>query len=276
MNVQVVGWALGRALLLAVATAVVALLLATTLSGDGAERLATVAYVALIFAAVILLVQRFIPPSVGDEPTAIPGQLFPKFLAFSVGVAIFVSVAAALASQPGAEAIVLVACFALVILAALVRRGALVAINAALLRGGLLDAAIRYVVLLAVGSLALGAILPADATDGFARFAYRLVVAATLLIAASLIAPTRVGALVQAQWRRLRRRAGELADARVFARIASIAGAFAATAFVAASLLPAFYAEPFAMVAYAAVVVAAVSVALECRLKGKDCSAARG
>ena len=54
-------WALEAALRFAIGTCVVALLVATTLSGEAAERFATVAYLAAIFAALTLAVGRFVP-----------------------------------------------------------------------------------------------------------------------------------------------------------------------------------------------------------------------
>ena len=57
---------------------------------------------------------------------------FPTLLGYTLGIVVFVSVVAALVSQPGAELIALAAGFGLVVLTALVRRGAFVSLNARL------------------------------------------------------------------------------------------------------------------------------------------------
>lgn len=257
-------WALGRTLRYAVGTCVVALLLATTLSGEAAERFATTAYLTAIVAAVALALQRFLPRVAAQEqgPAAAP---FPAFLSYSISVVIFLTVVAALVSQPGAEALALIAALALVLVAVLVRCGTMTAFNAALTRGGLLVAASRYVVVTAVGSLGLAALLGGDAAESLITFAFRAIVLATSLIAVSLLAPTSVGLWLQKRCAQTVDKLDRISHAFVFERTASYCAIAAVAALIAASVLPPPFAEPFAILAYAAAAAATFGVAMECR-----------
>jgi hypothetical protein len=257
-------WALARALRFAIGTCVVALVLATTLSGETAERFATTAYLAAIVAAIALAAGRFLPVA-APEKASVSVPVFPKFLAYSTSLAIFLSLAAALVSQPGAEAIAIVACFALVFLAVLVRCGAMAAFNARLVRGGSIVAALRYSVVFGISALAIAALAPSDAVDGITKFAYRLMIFATLVLCISLIAPTRAGLWVQRSSVQTLAWLDKLADALVFERTVSYCAIVAIAAIAVASVLPAPFAEPFAIAAYSATACAAVGVAMECR-----------
>jgi hypothetical protein len=256
-------WALGRALRLAIGSGVVALILATTFAGAVAERLATAAYLAAIFAAIALVAQRFLTES--QEPRTQSAPPFPSFLGYSVSVAILLSAAATLASQPGAEVVLVAACVALVVIAVLVRAGAFAALNVALARGSVLAAATRYAVVAGAGVLVLTALLPADSADGTALLAYRITVIATLLIGASLVAPTRVGGWVVRNGKGFVRELDRLAQALVFERTASFGAILTIALIVPASLMPAPFAEPFVIAAYLAAAVAAFGLAMECR-----------
>lgn len=256
-----VGWVLGRALRLAVATAVIALILATTLQGAGAERLATTAYLAGIFAAVALVIRRFLP---SGEPPPVT-QVFPAFLTFFVSVALLIGVAAMLASDPGAETILVAVCLGIVGVALLVRTGSLAALNSVLVRGGRIEAAARYAVAIATFALILAALLPSGLAGGAANIAYRLMIVAALCIAGVLIAPTPTGLVLKRRFHRLRMQFDTLGDTFVFKRAASSAAILAAAALVVASLLPSAYAEPLAVAAYLAAAVAVVCIAVECR-----------
>jgi hypothetical protein len=255
-------WAVARGLRFAIGTCVIALVLATTLGGAAAERLASAAYLAAIFAAIMLIAARFLPP-----PEERKGQsaAFPAFFSYSVSVALFLSVAAVLVSEPGAEAFAFVAALALVVIAVLARTGGLAAANAAIVQGGLLAAFRRYAVVVGTLALALVALLPADSTEGIAAFAYRITVFATLLLCGSLIAPTRLGRWVAASCMKLLQLVDQLARAFVFERAASYAAIVAVAVIVPASVLPQPFSEPFAVTAYAAALAAAVGVAMECR-----------
>jgi hypothetical protein len=256
-----VGWVLGHALRLAVATAVIALVLATTLQGVGAERLATTAYLAAIFAAIALVIQRFLPA--GDPPPLT--QPFPALLTFFVTVALIIGLAAMLVSDPGAETILVTACLGIVGVAVLIRSGNLAALNSILVRGGRVEAAARYAVAIAVFALVLAAMLPSDLAGGAANIAYRLMILAALFFAALLIAPTPAGLFLKQRFGQFRARFDKLAQALVFERTASSAAVVAAAVLVAASLLPTAYAEPLAVAAYLAAAVAVVCIAVECR-----------
>ncbi|HXO17792.1 MAG TPA: hypothetical protein VN909_06440 [Candidatus Dormibacteraeota bacterium] len=263
LNASAMAWALRRALQLAIATGVVALVFATTLSGEGAERLATTAYLAAIFAAVAIVIQRFLPQS--REAKTRPEHPFPAFLGFFCGVAALLGIVAGFAALPGAEALAVVAGFLIVVVAGLARSGGVVAFNAAIVHGGITVAATRYAVLIGMCALALTALLPPDVARGVAAFAYRLIVVAAVLIAASLIAPTRAGLLIRRRWAGLAQGLDRLAVLFRKERAASYAAAIAVAALITASFFSGSSAEPFAIAAYAAAAVATLVVAVECR-----------
>lgn len=264
VNRATFAWAVSRALRLAIGTCVVALILSTTLSGSAAERFATSAYLAAIFAAVALAIGRFLP-SAGSEAPTVTAPAFPAFLTAAAAVVFFVSVIAGLVAQPGAEVFVLVACAALVVFAVLWRCGTIAAFNAALTRGGIVVAASRYAVLVAVCALAIGALLGGYTAETMVTFAFQAAVAATLLIAASLLTPTKAGNFVQKAYVHTIAALDRLTRAFVFERTASYAAIVAIAAIVPASILPEPYREPFAIAAYAAAFAAAFGVAMECR-----------
>jgi len=264
LNRTTFAWAIGRSLRFAIGTCVVALILATTLSGAAAERFATTAYLAAIFAAVALAIGRFLPSTVPQE-SAVSSPAFPAFLSSSVAVVVLVSVAAGLVSQPGAEGFILAACAVLVFVAVLARCGAIAAFNAALTRGGVVVAASRYAVLIAVCALAIGAVFGGYTGETIVTFAFQVAVAATLLIAASLLMPTKAGTFAQKTYARTTALLDRLTHAFVFERTASYAAIIAIAAIVPATFLPAGYNEPFAIAAYAAALAAAFGVAMECR-----------
>ena len=264
LNRATFAWALGRALRLAIGTSVLALILATTLSGTTAERLATTAYLAAIFAAAALAIGRFLPTGEPDE-SAVASRAFPTFLIYSIGVVILLSVVAGLVSQPGAEGFALAAGAMLVVVAMLGRCGAITAFSAALTRGGIIAAGSRYAVLVAVCALAIGALVGGYTADTIVTFAFQVAVAATLLIAASLLTPTKAGVFVQKTYARTIATLDRLARSFVFERTASYAAIVAIAAIVPATFLPAAHAEPFAIAAYTAAFAAAFGVAMECR-----------
>lgn len=261
MSRSVFAWALSRALRLAIGTCVVGLLLATTLSGDVAERLATAAYLAAIFAAFALVLGRFFPYA-AEERRAVSAA-FPAFLSFSAGVVVFLSLLALLVSQPGAEALILLVAVALIVTAVLVRCGTAGAFNDLLTRGGFLAAVSRYAAVAIVVALALAAIFGAD--DSIVAFAFRLTTVATLAIALSLFAPTKAGLWAQNQYVCAIAELDRLARAFVFERTATYAAIVAVAAMIVASVLPLGYAESFGIVAYVAAASAAFGVAMECR-----------
>lgn len=255
MKRSAAAWALHRAVRFAIGTCIVALILATTLSGDAAERFATTAYLAAIFSAIVLIVQRFVPEPPAETRAASPAP-FPKFLAYSIGIVVIVSVVGALVSQPGAEALTIALCLAAVGAAVLARSGALAALNAALLRGGSLLGASRYAALAAVLAAFFAAFAGGDIAEILAQGAYRLMLCATVFIIASLLLPSSTGDSLRAIWLRVT----ALQD-----RGTLLAAAVAVGAMICAGVVPAPFAEPFAVAAYAAALCAAVGVAIECR-----------
>lgn len=261
MNRSILAWALSRALRLAIGTCVVGLLLATTLSGEAAERLATAAYLAAIFAALTLILGRFFP--YGAEERRVVSAAFPAFLSYSLGVVVFLSVLALLVSAPGAEILILVVAFALIVTAVLVRCGSVGAFNAMLVRGGFLVAVSRYAAAAIVLMLVLAAVYGGD--DSVAAFAFRLTVVATVAIAVSLFARTRAGLWIQERYVGTIEELDRLARAFVFERTASRAAIVAVAAMILASVLPHAYAEAFGILAYVAAATAAFGVAMECR-----------
>lgn len=259
-----IGWALARALRLTIAVGVIALVLATTISGEGAERLATVAYLSAIFAAIVLLVQRLLPAA-PDESGPAWTPTFPSFLTFFMAVALFLGAAAALAAAPGGEALLVAVCAVLVALAVLSKNGTLASVNDRFAQGGMLAQGTRYAVAVAVCALALTALLPADAAGVVASFAYALAIAATMLLAISLFSATPPGAALLARYGRFVGTLDRLTVRCVFERIARYAAIAAAIVMIPAGVLLAPYSEPFAVIAYLAAVAAAFGVAMECR-----------
>lgn len=281
-------WALGGALRFAVGICVVALFLATTLSGDAAERFATTAYLAAIFAAITLAVRRALPAAFEQRGHAAPA--FPTLLTYTIGVVLCLSIVAALVSYPGVEALVFVGSLASIVVAVLVRCGKMAALitvaraplvrasiriaaalqsaHAAVARGGTLLALRRYAVVVALCALGFAALAHRDESD-YAEFAYRVMIVATLLFALSTFAPTRAGIWLRD---RLARTAGlddRVSRALAFQRIACYAAVTCIAAMIAASLAASVLAAPFAegsaIAAYAAAVCATFAVAMECR-----------
>lgn len=256
-------WAVGRALRFSIGTCVVALLLATTLSGDAAERFATVGYLAAIFTAIALIATRFLPPA--DERSGPDRPPFPLFLGYSGGIVFFLAVIAMLVSDPGAEAFALTAAVLLVFFAVLVRCGKVSAFAAALARGGFLAAVTRYAAVLGAAVLALAALIGDAQLETLGTLGYRLMAVATCAVAVSLLAPTKVGIRVQSGWIAFVATLDKLAHAFVFERAAAYGAIVSVAAMLPASLLPQPYSEPFAVAAYVAAVAAAIGVSLECR-----------
>lgn len=164
---QAIAWALQSALRFAVGTCIVALLLATMLSGDATERFATTAYLAAIFAAVILAIQCLVPAEACEHEVSSAGA-FPSLLGYAVGVVIFLSVVAALVSEPGGEALAFIVGFASIVMAVFARS----AMGSALARGS-------FVVVAAM----IAASLLQPFAEPFAIVAYVAAVCATLGVA---------------------------------------------------------------------------------------------
>jgi hypothetical protein len=248
----------------AIGACVLALLLATTLSGEAAERLATTAYLAGIFAAITLVLVRFFPrPEAREQRGLVP--IFPAFLGYFAGIFVLVGAASALASEPVAEGLALAAGFVLLALMVFVRSGTIAALGTALGRGGFIVAASRYVIIAVVAALALAALLGEGSSESIVVFAFRLAVVAAIFVAASLFAPTSAGRWVREHWERSIAALDRMARAFVFERMASYTAIGAVGALIAASVLPQPAAEVFAVTAYLAAAAATFSIAMECR-----------
>lgn len=258
-------WVLGRALQYAIGTAVIALLIAT-ISGADAERFASTAYVAAIVAALLVGVQWFLPSP--SEPVSAPRRpIFPEVFFFSLGVAVLLVCASALIVQPGDEVRLVLVCGAVIFIAVLVRRGAIIAVRQRLDRGDRLSVAMRYASAAAAVAMAASATLASDAGDIFARTAYAAALIATVALAASLIAPTRAGEWLVATCHRVQSAVTTPAGAEVFARTAQYAVATAIAALVLAGLAAPPVGERFATAAYVATLFAALAVVMIWRLR---------
>lgn len=117
-------WALRGAIRFAIATCVVALLLAAYLSGADAERFATTAYLAAFFAAASLAIKQFLPEADRPEQRSSLRPTFVTILRGAAGILVLVCVVAALVAKPIGEGVAIIAGFALVLAAALARNGA--------------------------------------------------------------------------------------------------------------------------------------------------------
>jgi len=264
IDASAVSWAVERALRYAVAITAVALVFAGLSGGEDAERLATTAYLGAFFTVVMLVMRRFLPKPPDELPKT--QALFPLVFAFSVVVAILLATAAALASEPSAEGLLIAACIVTIALAALARSGRIAVAASALLRGGTIAATLRCLGIAVVAILALAALLPGGVAGDFATLAYRVVLAAAIALAIALLAPTAAGRFA----------AKSFEDGVAFARNmgswnltagATYPALAAVAALVAASVAPHDYAEALAIFAYCAVAVAAVAIAMRWRLQ---------
>jgi hypothetical protein len=260
-----VTWALRGATRYAIAAAIVALILACFLPDTDAERFATTAYLAAIFAALALGTQRLVrDPS--TEALGLRSNLsFPGILMFCVGLVILLSAASSFVTDPGAEARLIVYCAIAVLAAAIGRAGALAWLHAKLVAGGPLEASARYLVLVAASALLLSALLPSPSVEFFATLAYAATALATPLIAWSLIGPTPLGALFRQTYADGGEVVAQLSGARVFARMIDASVVTMVASIAAASLLRRPYSEPFATVAWIAAIFAAIGLGIECR-----------
>jgi len=254
-------WALERALRYAIGTCVIAIVLATALSGAAAEQFATSAYLAAFFAALALLFGRIVGRASEEPDAAIP--VFPPFFTFSIAVTLILAVVVPLVSQPGAEALVVAGSLALVAAVALVRSGVALSALSFVKRGIAALTPIRDVVGVGVCLLLVAAFLRGAPADQAAALAYALMIVAALLLAETLIGWARL-----LRWLRLRyARANEVLDeagAQVGRRAARCAAIVAAIALAAASLSPHRGAEAFAFAAFFAAACAAFGVAIAC------------
>lgn len=265
-------WALDRALYLAVATGVLALLLSTLVPDTDAERFATVAYLVAIFTAIVLSIRlgtsRLVIPSLSKDrdcasrrPPKVSIPSFPAALGFAAGVIILLTAATAFASNPGAEVQLIVLCLVAVGVAAMGRAGAFARWRSGLRQGGPLATSTRYAGVVTLVALALAGLLPIEVADFFAKLGYAAACAATIGFLALVLAP-RPGGI----WVRRAYAAGlETSGSAIFQPVIRYAAIALAAAFFIASLLPRWLAEPFAIIGYLAAAVATICLAAECR-----------
>jgi hypothetical protein len=247
---------LRRALRYTVGTAIVALLGSNLLSDTDAERLATTAYLALIFAVVTLAALHFL--SGGETETKRPLVVtFPAALQSVVLVTIVIFVGAALAGQPGAEAFAFLACAAFAAFMALSGGGLFRTLHVSLAAGGVTAALTRYGALAGVAALLLATVLPAEMRGVVVEGACWAAVTVAIALSVSLVRRTGLGRFVMAAFKG--------GPTMTFERMIGYAACACAGALLAAALLPQ-NGETLAFSAYVAIVIATVGVAVETRI----------
>jgi hypothetical protein len=255
MKTSSVASALRRALRYAIVTAIVAIVCSSLLPETDAERLATIVYLAVIFAAVAVTALHFVPAGASAERPLV--VTLPAALQSVVLVAIILAVGAFFAGAPGAEAFLLLVCATLVAVMALWGNGLFAALSIELAGGDVPAMLTRYGVLVGILGMVLAIIVPAEMQPFMLGVACWAVVGATIGLSASLISRTSSGRFAMALFK----------DAPIlfFERTASYAAYACAGALLVASLWPRT-AQISALCAYVAIIIATVGVAIEIRL----------
>ncbi|HEY2476390.1 MAG TPA: hypothetical protein VGI19_16540 [Candidatus Cybelea sp.] len=264
MNRAALAWALSGAVRYAIATALVALLLTVLLPDVSAERFATTAYLALIFAAIIVAVKWAVFGGVAEGLTRPVVPTFPSVLGFLVGLVIVLMTCAAFVSDPGAELKLIGYCLAAVAIAAFGRARALEWLGAKLSAGGPVAATTRYSAVIGAIALLLSALLPAGIAELLTIIAYGAALVAASTLAWHLAAPAPVRDLILQVWADVSRIVGQFSSEAFCERVITTSLIVLTAAVVMASVLRRPFSEPFATVAYVAAISAAVGVALEC------------
>ncbi len=250
--------ALRRALRYTIGTATVALLGSTLLPETDTERLATTAYLAVIFAAVTLAALHFVSGGATAEQQKRPLIVnFPTALLSVVLVTIVLVVGAALAGQPGAEVFAFLAFAAFTALMALSGAGLFRELHCALAAGSVPAAVTRYGVLVAVVTLLLSTVLPVEMRAVVVEAACWAVVVAAISLSVSLVR--------KAGYWRFAMPASKGGATRIFERTTGYAAWACAGALLAAALWPQ-NGDALAFGAYLAIVIATVGVAVEIRV----------
>jgi hypothetical protein len=258
-------WALAGAVRFAVATAVVALVLSTFVQGTDAERFASTAYLALTFAAILLIAKWFVPAARDERPASLRIPTLPVLLASLLGLGAILAAGAGLVADPSAEVRALAYCLAAVGVAAVGRAGVFTRLRATLARGDRLEATIRYATLFSVVALLFAAQLPQQIGDVIAAFAYGGGLVAAVALAFALVAPTPLGSHIRNACGEGLRTIEGLSSDLVFARMIDVSVVTMVASIAVASLFRPPYSEPFAMVAYASALFAALGVGMESR-----------
>jgi hypothetical protein len=250
--------ALRRALRYTIGTATVALAGSSLLPETDAERLATTAYIAVIFAAVTLAALHFVSGGAIAEQQKRPLVVnFPTALLSVVLVTFVLLVGAALAGQPGAEVFAFLACAAFTAaLMALSGAGLFRELRFALAAGSVPAALTRYGVLVAIVTLLLSTVVPVEMRAVVVEAACWAVVAAAISLSVSLLRKTGYWRIVIAAFKG--------SPTRIFERTTGYAAWGCAGALLAAALWPE-NGDALAFGAYVAIVVATVGVAVEAR-----------
>ena len=230
-------WALAGAVRFAVATAVVALVLSTFVQDTDAERFASTAYLALTFAAILLIAKWFVPAGRDERPESLRIPTLPVLLASLLGLAAVLAAGAGLVADPSAEVRTLAYCLAAVGVAAIGRSGAFPRLHATLARGDRLEATIRYATLFSVAALLLASQLPQQIGDVIAAFAYGGSLVAAVALASVLVAPTPLGSRVRNAYGDGLRTIEELSSDLVFARMIDVSVVTMVASIAMASLL---------------------------------------
>jgi len=248
---------LRRALRYTIVTAIVAIVGSSLLPEADAERLATIVYLAAIFATVTVTALYFVPAGATVERKRPLVITLPAALQSVALVAIILIVGAFFAGQPGAEALLLLACAALFAFTAFGGGGLFAALYIELAAGGMLAALKRYSVLAGALALVLAMVVPAETRAVVVGVACWAVVAATIFLSVSLIRTTGFGRFVIAVFK--------AAPAWIFERTTSYAAYACAGALVVAALWPRT-AQISAFCAYIAIVIVTIGVAVEIHL----------
>ena len=201
-----------------IATAIVAIVGSSLLPVTDGERLATIAYLAVIFAAVTVTALHFVPAgAMAERPLVVT---LPAALQSVLLVAIILVLGALFAGQPGAEGLLLLVCAALTAIAAFAGGGFSRTLHGELGAGGMLAALKRYSVLAGALALVLAMVLPAETKAVAVEAACWAVVAATIFLSVSLLGRTGFGRLVMAIFKVPRRgfSSGRPATPRTLAR----------------------------------------------------------
>jgi hypothetical protein len=258
-------WALAGALRWAIATAIVALLLAASLPDTDAERFATTAYLAGIFAAIVLAVKWLACGDLVEVPRRFVIPTFPNALGFSLGIVVLLVAGSGLADDPGGEVRLILYCLIAVAGATVARAGAFGWLHARIREGGWVASARRYCALGAIAALVLSALLESWVAEFFAVLAYVSAASAMLLSASALFAAAPLGGLIRQRLAAARATVDQLSNDSLFARLIEWATLATVASLVMAALLRRPYSEPFAAIAYVAAVFATVGIAMECR-----------
>ncbi len=251
---------LRRALRYTIVTAIVAIVGSSLLPETDTERLATIVYLAVIFAALTVTALHFVPGGAMPERKRPLVVTLPAALRSVALVAIILVVGALLAGQPAAEGLLFLFCAALAAVTAFGGGGLLRALHIELGGGGRLAAFRRYSVLAGALALVLAIVAPNETRAVVVEVACWAVVAATIFLSMSLIRTTGFGRFVMPVFELAKR-----APTWMFERTTSYAAYACAAAILVACLWPQS-AQISSLCAYVAIVIATIGVAIEIRL----------